>query len=47
MILIFGWWEVEMSWRVDWRCASMDGGEQCVITPGILQMQVLFADSSV
>jgi len=47
MIPIFGWWEVGMSWRVEWRCASGDSGEQCVMTPGILQMQVLYADSSV
>ena len=35
-----------MSWRVEWRCASKDGGEQCVMTPGISEMQELCADSS-
>ena len=35
-----------MSWRVEWRCVSKDDGEQCVMTPGILRMQELYADSS-
>jgi len=46
MILIFGWWEVGMSWRVEWRYASRDSGEQFVMTPGISETQVLYADSS-
>ena len=34
--------------KVEWRCASKDSGEQCVITsPGISLMQWLPADSFV
>ena len=29
------WWVAPISMRVEWRCASMTSGEQCVMTPGI------------
>ena len=45
--LIFGWKEERTVWRVEWRCASRESGEQCVITIGILEMQWLSADSLV
>ena len=47
MTPIFGWQEVGMNWRVELRYAPRDSGEQCVMTPGTLEMQVLPADSLV
>ena len=46
-VLIFGWWEEGTILRVEWRCASRDSGELCVITPGISEMQWLSADNLV
>ena len=31
---MFVWWEAPPSMRVEWKCASMTGGGQCVMTPG-------------
>ena len=31
--------------RAEWKCASVDNGEQYVMTPGISEMQVLPADN--
>ena len=31
---MFVWWEAPISMRVEWRCASMTSGEQCVMTSG-------------
>ena len=31
---MFVWWEAPISMRVEWRCASMTSGGQCVMTPG-------------
>ena len=44
--LIFGWWEDVVIWRVEWKCATGDSGEQCVMTSGISEMQLLSADNS-
>ena len=35
-----------MIWKVEWRCATRDSGEQCVMTSGISEMQLLSADNS-
>ena len=35
---MFVWWEAPMSMRVEWRCASMTSGGQCVMTPGTVLM---------
>ena len=32
---------------VEWRCASRNSGGQCVMTPGISEMQWLLADNLV
>ena len=32
------WWEAPISMRVEWRCASMTSGGQCVMTPGTTLM---------
>ena len=45
--LIFDWWEEGAILRVEWRYACRDSGEQCVVTPGIPEMQSLLADSLV
>ena len=45
MTMIFGWKEVGTILRVVWKCATRDSGEQCVVTPGIWEMQWLSADS--
>ena len=39
------WWEAPISMRVEWRCASMTSGEQCVITAGMQLMLQLSASS--
>ena len=36
-----------MSLRVELRCALIDSGGECVVTPGISEMQWLSADSLV
>ena len=35
---MFVWWEVPISMKVEWRCASMTSGGQCVMTFGIAMM---------
>ena len=45
--LIFGWSEEGTIWRVKWRCATRESGGQCVMTPGISEMQWLSVDSLV
>ena len=37
-MVMFVWWEAPISMRVEWRCASMTSGEQCVMTIGTAQM---------
>ena len=31
---MFVWWEAPIGMRVEWRCASMTSGEQCVMITG-------------
>ena len=42
---MFVWWEAPISMRVEWRCASMTSGGQCVITPGTALMLLLSANN--
>ena len=35
---MFVWWEALISMKVEWRCASMTSGEQCVMTTGTTLM---------
>ena len=35
---MFVWWEVPISMRVEWRCASMTSGGQYVMTTGTTLM---------
>ena len=42
---MFVWWEAPISMRVEWRCASVTSGEQCVITTGTALMLLLSASS--
>ena len=35
---MFVWWEAPISMRVEWRCASMTSGGQCVMTFGTTLM---------
>ena len=37
-MVMFVWWEVPISMRVEWRCASMTSGGQCVMTCGTALM---------
>ena len=37
---MFVWWEDQISMRVEWRCASMTNGVQCVMTAGAALMQL-------
>ena len=34
-MVMFVWWEAPISMRVEWRCASMTSGGQCVMTTGM------------
>ena len=45
LMVMFIWWEAPISMRVEWRCASMTSGEQCVMTTGTALMLRLSADS--
>ena len=38
LVEMFVWWEVPISMRVEWRCASMTSGEQCVMIVKALLM---------
>ena len=42
---MFVWWEDPISMRVEWKCASMTSGEQCVMTVGIALMLLWSASS--
>ena len=42
---MFVWWEAPISMRVEWRCASMTSGGQCVMICGIALMLLWFANS--
>ena len=35
---MFVWWEASISMRVEWKCASMTSGGQCVMTCGAVSM---------
>ena len=39
------WWEAPISMRVEWRCALMTSGGQCVMTTGTLLMPLWSASS--
>ena len=41
----FVWWMAPISMRVEWRCASMTSGGQCVMTIGITVTPQWFASS--
>ena len=45
LMVMFVWWEAPISMRVEWRCASMSSGEQCVIPPGTALMLLWSASS--
>ena len=38
LMVMFVWWEAPISMRVEWRCASMTNGGQCVMTSGAALM---------
>ena len=38
LTVMFVWWEVTISMRVEWRCASMTSGGQYVMTAGTALM---------
>jgi len=42
---MFVLWEAPISMRVEWRCASMTSGGQCVTTPGTTLMLLWSASS--
>ena len=42
---MFVWWEAPINMRVEWRCASMTSGVQCVMTAGTELMPLWSADS--
>ena len=42
---MFVLWEAPISMRVEWRCASMTSGGQCVMTSGIALMPLWFANN--
>ena len=42
---MFVWWEVPISMRVEWRCASMTSGGQCVMTTGTTLMLLWSANN--
>ena len=42
---MFVWWEDPISMRVEWRCASMTSGGQCVMTAGTVMMPQWSASS--
>ena len=44
-MVMFVWWEASISMRVEWRCASMTSGEQCVMTTGTALMPLSSASS--
>ena len=42
---MFVWWEDPISMRVEWKCASMTNGGQCVMTAGAVLMLQLSVSS--
>ena len=36
--VMFVWWEAPISMKVEWRCALMTSGGQCVMTTGTTLM---------
>ena len=42
---MFVWWEAPISMRVEWRCASMTSGGQCVMMAGTVLMPVWSASN--
>ena len=42
---MFVWWEALISMKVEWRCASMTSGGQCVMMTGAVLTLVLSASS--
>ena len=44
-MVMFVWWEAPISMRVEWRCASMTSGGQCVMTSGTALMLLWSASS--
>ena len=44
-MVMFIWWEAPISMRVEWKCASMTSGGQCVMMAGTVLMQVWSASS--
>ena len=44
-MVMFVWWEVPISMRVEWRCASITSGGQCVMIAGAVLMPLLSASS--
>ena len=38
LMVMFVWLEAPISMKVEWRCASMTSGGQCVMTPGTTLM---------
>ena len=42
---MFVWWEAPISMRVEWRCASMTSGGQCVMTTGMALMLLWSANN--
>ena len=44
-MVMFVWWEAPISMRVEWRCASMTSGGQCVMTAGTVLMPQWSASS--
>ena len=45
LMVTFVWWEDPISMRVEWRCASITSGEQCVITAGTFLMPLWYANN--
>ena len=45
LMVTFVWWEDPISMRVEWRCASITSGGQCVITAGTVLMPVWSVNS--
>ena len=42
---MFVWWEAPISMKVEWKCASMTSGGQCVMTVGAALMQLWSVNS--
>ena len=42
---MFVWWEALINMRVEWKCASMTSGGQCVMIAGAVLMPVWSASS--